>query len=85
MTHAEVRTLAEAAVAAAAKAESMDAINWGDLSVVEVSRCVRDDGDIWWHVLIEEASPSSAIFQAFVQRHMKEAGFIGELRIETAW
>lgn len=51
--------------------DTMGAINWSDLHVVEVLFCLNARGEHSWRVLIEEAAPESGIASA-VYDHLME-------------
>jgi hypothetical protein len=60
-----------------------DSVNWGDLGCVEASVVVSLD-EIYYQVLIEEASPDAYDFQRFVRDYLRERGF-GNVRVHRNW
>ena len=58
------------AIEAAQQSEIQGPINWGDLSCVEVSYCLSDDGQESYIALIEEADPINDEFRAFIANYM---------------
>jgi hypothetical protein len=60
---------------------SGEAINWGDLSCIEV---IDRGTDRPYQVLIEEASPDSVEFQQWIQEQVFER-FNIEVEVKTEW
>jgi len=63
-------------------------LNWGDLSCVEVSYCLSDDGQESYIALIEEADPINDEFRAFIANYMLTQSKVQidrELVIKTEW
>lgn len=65
-----------------AKVES--AVNWGDLSCREAARVETDKGEVYYQVLIEEASPEAANFHGFISSYLAEQGF-KDVVVITEW
>lgn len=56
-----------------------EAINWGDLKVVDVER--TDDG---WHIVIDEAAPDSTGLCSYVAEWLRRWGW-PDVEVETEW
>ena len=56
----------------------------GDLGCIEARLCADEEGNTWYHVLIEEASPGSNGLIQFVMTYLAEREFPG-VEVETAW
>jgi hypothetical protein len=63
---------------------SDEAINWGDLGCVESSYVLNDSGENYCEVLIEEAAPDCAEFQAAIQLELGKRGW-PYVRVRTEW
>jgi hypothetical protein len=64
--------------------EKFSGVNYGDLSVVDVYLTYHMDGDIHYHILIEECSPTSYEFQEFMVESLKDKlGFC--VIVECEW
>jgi hypothetical protein len=64
--------------------EKFSGVNYGDLDVVDVYVSYHMDGDIHYHILIEECSPTSYEFQEFMVESLKEKlGFC--VIVECEW
>lgn len=60
-----------------------EAINWGNLSCIEVCKCKNQDGDINYKILIEEADPSCIDFIDEIQRYLYRVyQILFEVRLE---
>lgn len=62
--------------------ECPGAINWGDLSCVEVSLVLTDD-EPQWRVVIEEASPDAWNLQIYVHKELVKLGY--DAFVSTEW
>lgn len=72
--HQLIRKAAEKALSAIQAGEMGDrarygAVNWTHLRVIDVVFCIGEDGNRFWRVLVEEASPESGIAPA-VYEHL---------------
>ena len=90
ITHELLRNLAGEALNAARKEytsgqEYFRAVNWGDLQVVNVLKCVDGDGSESWQVLIEEAN--SVDLERYVWGEIKRRfhGILPDIEIRTEW
>jgi hypothetical protein len=64
--------------------EKFSGVNYGDLDVVDVYVSYHMDGDIHYHILIEECSPTSYEFQEFMVESLKDKlGFY--VNVECEW
>lgn len=64
--------------------EKFSGVNYGDLGVVDVYLTYHMDGDIYYHILIEECSPTSYEFQEFMVESLKDKlGFC--VIVECEW
>jgi len=61
-----------------------EAINWGDLHVVDVQACIGIDGVTVYRVEIEEVSPMAARFWTFILGKLSQAGWTG-VDVELSW
>lgn len=59
-------------------------INWADLSCVEASYVLTDDGSTHLEVLIEEADPSAIELRESVTAELSKAGWPGVV-VVTEW
>lgn len=59
------------------------AVNWADLRCTEVLYCLRDDGDVFWRVVISEAAPENYRFCEAVRQRLKLAMIVAE--VVTEW
>ncbi len=83
----QLRSAAEKALVEAKRSSTIfatDAINWGNLRVVNVALCVSENGDEECQVEIGEASPSSHLLQSFIGERLQEAGF-SYVDVRTEW
>lgn len=60
------------------------AINWGDLHCAEVGCVIREDGQIYYRVVIEEAAAGSSELIAFIQTEFTKHNF-ERIEVETEW
>jgi hypothetical protein len=79
---ARIRSAAEDACLAAIAEPIKCCANFGDLHCTEVIRCIRDDGDSWWLVRIEEASPGDSVLCKYVHDKLSAQGITAEVEIE---
>ena len=58
-----IASAAEAALleARAASSNTMGAVNWADLRVIDVVKCQGREGNAWYRVEIEEAAPGCGL------------------------
>ena len=63
---------------------SCEAVNWGDLGCVRVTRWYGLDNTSGWQVWIEEASPDAEALQWFIQKYLSDEGF-GDVEVYTEW
>jgi len=65
------------------------AVNWGDLGVVEITlnrEVYPEQGKVYYHVLIEEASPDSYEFIGYiVDTYYELYGYVEDIQIITEW
>ena len=61
-----------------------DAVNWGDLGCIEARLCADEEGNTWYHVLIEEASPGCHALCSYVQQYLESVGLV-DVEIVTEW
>ena len=64
--------------------EKFSGVNYGDLSVVDVYLTYHMDGDIHYHLLIEECSPTSYEFQEFMVECLKDKLGVSVI-VECEW
>lgn len=89
MTQEDLRRLRGATDAAISAIESRneeagEPINWADLGCVQAAWVVTDDNQGYAEVLIEEAAPDCAAFQAAVAAELEKRGWPG-VRVVTEW
>lgn len=58
------------------------AINWADLRCIEANKCISEDGDQYYEVLVSEASPDNYRFQTLVQQELEKMGYKAVIRTE---
>lgn len=88
MTQEDLRRLRGATDAAisviASQGRTFGAINWADLGCVQAAWVVTDDNQGYAEVLIEEAAPDCAAFQAAVAAELEKRGWLN-VRVVTEW
>lgn len=72
-----------AAAEAACKKARRYAVNWADLHCVSAEYRLDNQGDEYFSVLIEEASPDADELIVFLTQVLKDNGYTVE--VETAW
>ena len=60
------------------------AINWGDLSCVQASLNMADDGSLSFGVLIEEAAPDERALIAYVRKKLAAKKWVN-VEVKTQW
>ncbi len=59
------------------------AVNWGDLSCLDVEWYETLLGESGYRVVIEEAAPENQEFQRFIREDIKKFGF--DVQVVTEW
>jgi hypothetical protein len=68
----------------AARGKVDDSVNWGDLGCVEASIVVPLEGEPYYQVIIEEASPDACDFRLFISNYLEYRGF-PNATVVTEW
>jgi len=55
------------------------------LSCVDVSKCQNTDSEVYYVVVIEEASPDAYELCVAIQDFIRDAGFKGAVEVRTEW
>lgn len=79
-----IKLVANQAIKDADSNDFKEAINWGDLSVVDVRWFESLEGNSGYEVSIEEASPDCHKFRAYIRDVLKGYGF-PDVEIKTEW
>lgn len=84
----KIQKVVDEALEAARSAKIEGAINWGDLSCVEVCHCENQDGEISIKIWIEEADPSNYDLHKYVIDFLRVSSKVvikEEIEISTEW
>src|SRR3990167_5558619 len=52
-----------------------ESINWGDLGCSAIEYCIDEEGDTFFRVVVEEASPSARGLADFVDKYLEAHGY----------
>lgn len=66
-----------------AKGKVQGGVNWGDLHCIEASLVISLEGEAYFQVSIEEASPDAHEFREFIHKYLEERGYI--VHVLTEW
>jgi hypothetical protein len=64
---------------------SLGAINWADLTVVDVVYSVGNDGMVWYTVEISEASPECHGLHRYIYDNLNKENFPETIVVRTEW